>query len=103
METIKVQPIILGKKQFEAPIWEAVNNRPKYIRRGQQVFNTVEELYGVAREVQFVDGVDCFYLDKNIEPFLEKAYNRYLERAQEDWTYAEQFETFAERYVGDEK
>lgn len=70
---------MLTKKEFEAPIWEDVQNKPSFIRRGQQVFNSVEERYGseVARTVQFVDGVDCFYDDSQIEEFLEHAYQVY--------------------------
>ena len=38
----------------------ASQSRPDYIRFGQFVFNYIEEHYGVARQVQFIDGVDCF-------------------------------------------
>jgi hypothetical protein len=69
---------ILSKTEFEAPIWEEVNKRPSYIRRGQAVFNATEEIYGVAREVQFKDRIDCFYDDSQIEAFLDAAYQRYL-------------------------
>lgn len=44
--------------------------RPKDWREGQFVFNMVDHLYGVARTVQFVLGVDCFYNDDKIEEFL---------------------------------
>lgn len=44
--------------------------RPKDWREGQFVFNMVDKLYGVARTVQFVLGVDCFYNDDKIEEFL---------------------------------
>lgn len=44
--------------------------KPKDWRDGQFVFNMVDELYGVARTVQFVHGVDCFYNDDKIEEFL---------------------------------
>ena len=44
---------------------------PKW-RLGQFVFNRVEELYGeVAREVQFLDRIDCFYDDTKIDRFLD--------------------------------
>jgi hypothetical protein len=50
---------------------------PKQWRKGQFIFNRVEELYGpIAREVQFYDNVDCFYNDANINPFLEKVCER---------------------------
>jgi hypothetical protein len=69
---------ILSKSEFELPIWEEVNKRPSFIRRGQAVFNATEEIYGVAREVQFIDRIDCFYDDSQIEAFLKAAYQRYL-------------------------
>jgi hypothetical protein len=69
---------ILSKSEFELPIWEEVNKRPSFIRRGQAVFNATEEIYGVAREVQFNDRIDCFYDDSQIEAFLDAAYQRYL-------------------------
>ena len=46
------------------------HEKPKNWREGQFVFNMVDELYGVARTVQFVHGVDCFYNDDKIEDFL---------------------------------
>lgn len=69
---------ILSKSGFELPIWEEVNKRPYFIRRGQAVFNATEKIYGVTREVQFNDRIDCFYDDSQIEAFLEAAYQRYL-------------------------
>lgn len=51
--------------------------KPKQWREGQFVFNRVEELYGrVARDVQFIDRIDCFYIDHNINGFLEAVYKR---------------------------
>ena len=67
----------MTRKEFEEPIWADVENRPSYIRRGQQVFNSVDAVYGVARMVQFADGVDCFFDDGMIEAFLDAAYARY--------------------------
>lgn len=32
--------------------------------------------YGVARAVQFDDGIDCFYVDENIDAFLEDCVER---------------------------
>ena len=45
-----------------------------HIRYGQAVFNYVDEKYGVARIAQFNYGIDCFYDDTKIEPFLDKCY-----------------------------
>lgn len=51
----------------------AANTRPSYMRFGQFVFNYIEEHYGVARQVQFIDGVDCFYCDDRVMEFLDKS------------------------------
>jgi hypothetical protein len=51
----------------------ASQTRPDYIRFGQFVFNYIEEHYGVARQVQFIDGVDCFYRDDKVLEFLDKS------------------------------
>lgn len=46
---------------------------PKNWREGQFVFNRVEELYGkIARDVQIIDNVDCFFRDADIDKFLER-------------------------------
>ena len=63
--------------EFTTTIWKRVGASPKSWRLGQKVFNAVESLYGnVAREVQFRDGVDCFYDDSKVDEFLEKAWDR---------------------------
>ena len=42
-------------------------------REGQFVFNRTEELYGVvARNVQYIDKVDCYFHDDVIDAFLER-------------------------------
>lgn len=64
---------------FITEIWLSVANCPKSWRKGQKVFNTIEDLYGnVAREVQFIDGVDCFYDDseETINLFIDKCWYR---------------------------
>lgn len=52
---------------------EAINHKPAEWRRGQFVFNYIDEKYGIAREVQFKHGIDCFYDDNNIDKFLNCA------------------------------
>ena len=50
---------------------------PTHWRHGQFVFNRVEALFGrVAREVQFVDHIDCFYDDTKIDRFLDAVLTR---------------------------
>ena len=46
---------------------------PKNWRKGQSVFNYIDNIYGVARTIQFKYGIDCFYNDDNIDEFLNKA------------------------------
>ena len=49
-----------------------------HLRYGQSVFNYVEEKYGVARYVQFNDGIDCFYDDEKVDLFIEDAWNWFV-------------------------
>lgn len=56
--------------------------KPKNWRKGQFVFNYVDEVYDVARAVQFEDKVDCYYDDTKIDQFLEKAAARIEENVQ---------------------
>ena len=50
---------------------------PTHWRHGQFVFNRVEALFGrVAREVQFLDHIDCFYDDTKIDRFLDAVLTR---------------------------
>ena len=46
---------------------------PKNWRKGQSVFNYIDNVYGIARTIQFKYGTDCFYNDDNIDEFLNKA------------------------------
>ena len=50
--------------------------KPSHWREGQFVFNTIDSLYGVARAVQFEDGIDCFYDNSKINQFINACYNR---------------------------
>jgi hypothetical protein len=49
------------------------HEKPKGWREGQFVFNMVNKLYDVARDVQFDYGVDCYYDDNQIDVFLIKS------------------------------
>lgn len=49
------------------------HEKPKEWREGQFVFNMVNRLYDVARDVQFDYGVDCYYDDNQIDVFLIKS------------------------------
>lgn len=65
--------------EFVEDVYAKVAQCPERWRKGQSVFNVVDDFYGVARTVQFVDGVDCFYIDEYIPQFLQCAYNRLKE------------------------
>ena len=60
--------------EFRADILTAMKDKPKEWRDGQFVFNYINEVYGVARYVQFIDGIDCFYNDEKIDQFIDKCY-----------------------------
>lgn len=51
-------------------------SKPSNWRDGQYVFNYIDQEYDVARTVQFIDHVDCFYDDDMIDEFLIKAVER---------------------------
>ena len=74
---------MITKSYFEYLIWRETLYRPTYIRRGQAVFNAVDAIFGVAREVQFIDGIDCFYDDLQIEAFLDAAYRRFVKNEED--------------------
>lgn len=66
----------MTKEEFKKEVLDFADNRPTHWRKGQAVFNYIDAEYGVARDVQFIDHVDCFYIDENIEQFIDKAYDR---------------------------
>jgi len=63
-------------ESFRKDILAKASKREEHIRFGQEVFNIIDSEYHVARKVQFVDGVDCFYDDSKIDAFLYCCYNR---------------------------
>lgn len=73
----------LKKSRFKSLTLEEFTRRiysepkPKEWRKGQFVFNRIEQLYGVARQVQFKDCIDCFYNDSAIEEFIKCAHARH--------------------------
>ena len=46
---------------------------PKGWRKGQRVFNYIDDVYGIARRIQFEKHVDCFHNDDAIDAFLDAA------------------------------
>ena len=63
-------------EEFISQLWEEVSRCPKNWRKGQKVFNVIDECWGVARAVQFQDNVDCFYDDNSIDLFIDKSWIR---------------------------
>lgn len=58
--------------ELKVEVLKAMENKPKEWRKGQFVFNYIDEHYApVARQVQFRDGIDCFYRDDMIDQFID--------------------------------
>lgn len=64
------------------------SKRPAHIRKGQYIFNWIDEHYQyktslnnygvstIARDVQLIDRIDCFYDDSKIDEFLDACIKR---------------------------
>lgn len=58
--------------ELKLEVMKAMLHKPKEWRDGQFVFNYIDEHYApVARQVQFQDGIDCFYRDDMIDDFID--------------------------------
>lgn len=68
---------MLTKEEFFAKIGEETKKMPSCYRKGQKVFNAIDIVFRVAREVQFFHGIDCFNDDSKIDSFKDKAYEVY--------------------------
>lgn len=66
----------MTKEEFTKLVLDNVATSPKSWRKGQAVFNVIDDLFGVARIVQLVDGVDCFYNDEAIDDFIDASWDR---------------------------
>ena len=67
-------------EDFITELWKKVEMSPSCWRKGQAVFNVIDDTWGVARDVQFIDRVDCFYDDTKIDLFIDKAWCRIHEK-----------------------
>ena len=76
---------MLSREELLAKIQPS--KRPTHLRKGQYIFNWIDEYYqipeqfnfkncSIAREVQFIDGIDCFYDDSKIDEFLDACLRR---------------------------
>lgn len=70
---------IMSFDDFQSDILFAMANRPSSMRKGQFVYNYIHEKYKVANAVQYIDDIDCYNNDSNIDSFIQHAYNRVIE------------------------
>ena len=65
-------------EEFRNDILDSIKAYPKDWRYGQKVFNCVDtKYYGIARNVQFIHNIDCFYNDDLVEAFIKCAFKEY--------------------------
>lgn len=65
--------------EFRNEVLGMMKLKPKDWRDGQFVFNYINKNYGVARQVQFIERIDCFHDDSQIEAFILSSYNQLKE------------------------
>ena len=63
-------------EELKQEVYNWIPEKPKNWREGQAVFNYIDEHYNVARQVQFIDKVDCFYNDELIDQFILLSYQK---------------------------
>lgn len=63
-------------EEFKTEVLDYASKRPKEWRFGQAVFNYIDEHYHVARRVQFIDKVDCFHNNDNVDQFILLSYQQ---------------------------
>lgn len=66
-------------QEFRNEVLGMMKVKPKEWRDGQFVFNYINENYGVARQVQFIERIDCFHDDSQIEAFILSSYRQWKE------------------------
>lgn len=71
----------MNLNEFKTDIFEGIKQYPSHWRKGQKVFNYIDKKYRVARKVQFDDHIDCFYIDSNIDAFIEKSFEYVKEKS----------------------
>lgn len=64
-------------EEFKNDVMNMVDKCPDNWRKGQSVFNVIDAKYHVAREVQIVEKIDCFYDNYKIDEFIKKAFETY--------------------------
>lgn len=69
---------MLTKEEFRNNVLSNIKIFPDCWRYGQKVFNYIDAKFGVARNVQCVHNIDCFYDDTLVEPFISTCYDVYV-------------------------
>lgn len=64
----------LTLEDFKDFVMNEINKLPSNWRKGQKVFNFIDNNYGIARKIQFEEGIDCFYNDDAIDDFIKEAH-----------------------------
>lgn len=67
-------------EEFKKEVLGFLKDKPKEWRDGQAIFNYINEKYEVARYVQYMEGIDCFYNDHMIEAFIKASYETVLKK-----------------------
>ena len=64
-------------EEFNEMIKRDIKPLPNNWRYGQKVFNYIDANFPyLARDVQMIDGVDCFYDDNVVDEFIICSYER---------------------------
>lgn len=74
---MNVNTLHMTHDDFVLDVLRETRIREAGIREGQAIFNYIDTTYGVARDVQYEDCVDCFFDDSQIYEFVEKAWDRF--------------------------
>lgn len=66
----------MTKQELINEINIALVNKPSYLRKGEFIYNYIDETYNIADDVRLKDFVSCFFDNDYIDKFLECASKR---------------------------
>ena len=69
----------MTKQELIDEIKIALANKPSYLRKGEFIYNYIDETYNVADDVRLKDFVSCFFDNDSIDKFLECASKRIID------------------------
>lgn len=69
----------MTKQELINEINIALANKPSYLRKGEFIYNYIDENYKVADDVRLKDFVSCFFDNDYIDKFLECASKRIID------------------------